>query len=259
MLGAIIGDIVGSRFEFNNHKSKEFELFTDECEFTDDTILTLAVAKSVLENKDIDKLAEETTKNMVLMGRKYPHVSWGGSFLDWLFIDHTPYNSCGNGAAMRVSICGWVGETINDVKRLSYEVTRVSHNHFEGIKGAECVAVAIWMARHKYYIRDIRDMVATYYQQIYRMTIPSEREKNMFDEVCQLTVPRAMLCFLESNSFEDAIRNAISIGGDSDTIATITGSVAEAYYGIPKEIEEKAKTYLPKSYVEILDRIEHNI
>ncbi len=245
MLGAIIGDIVGSIYEWNNHRSKDFELFSEDCFFTDDTIMTLAVAKALIESKDdLSKLGYNTIKYMQEIGRNYPDSGYGGNFYHFIFSDNPfPYNSFGNGAAMRVSACGLVSRSIEEAKLLSKKVTEISHNHPEGIKGAEAVSISIYLAKNGKSIDEIKKYIYDNYYKI-EFTLDEIRETYTFNETCQNTVPEALEAFFESTSFEDAIRNAISIGGDSDTLAAITGSIAEAYYGIPTKIKEKALTYL---------------
>ncbi len=253
MIGAIIGDIVGSRFEFNNHRSKEFELFTEECFVTDDSIMTIAVAKALMESKvDYSDLGEKAIKCIQELGRPYPDCGYGGSFYYWIYSNNPkPYNSYGNGAAMRISSVGWVAKDIEQAKRLSKAVTEVSHNHPEGIKGAESVAVAVLLARQGKSIDEIKRYINEHYYKI-DFTLNEIRETYQFNETCQDTVPQALQAFFESTSFEDAIRNAISIGGDSDTLAAITGGVAEAYWGIPNSLINKAKKYLDLRLLEIL-------
>lgn len=263
MLGAIIGDIVGSRFEFNNHRSKEFELFTDNCQITDDTIMTLAVASAIMEAEGQMKLSSEigdnnreyyrlvealAVKTMQKIGRRYPNCGYGSRFAQWLFSDQPkPYNSFGNGAAMRISPAGFAAKTEIEARILSEVITRVTHNHPEGLKGAEATVVAIYMARDGADKKAIRDRISGYFYALdftIDGIIDGIRDTYRFNETCQGTVPQAIEAFLESTSFEDAIRMAISIGGDSDTLAAITGAIAEAYYGIPENIKEKALTYL---------------
>ncbi len=259
MIGAIIGDIVGSRFEFNNHRNKDFELFAEDCQVTDDSIMTLAVAKAIMEtNKKIKPsldgndydsdyyslLEKQTIKYMQQIGRKYPNCGYGGMFSKWVFSDEPrPYNSFGNGAAMRISPVGFVARSESEACRLSEVVTGVTHDHEEGIKGAAATVVAIYMARSGFAKSEIRNKIISSYYSL-NFTIDGIRDSYQFNETCQDTVPQAMEAFLESTSFEDAIRNAISIGGDSDTLAAITGAVAEAYYGVPDELKEKALSYL---------------
>lgn len=245
MLGAIIGDIVGSRFEFNNHKSKDFDLFHPHCTFTDDTVMTVAIAESILNSSaDYSDLSSKATAYMQSFGRTYMHRGYGIMFNNWIYMDEPqPYNSFGNGAAMRVSPCGFAAKTIEEAKELSYKVTDVTHNHPEGIKGAEATAVAILLARQGYDKFEIGDYIhANYYKLDF--SIDEIRDTYFFNETCQHTVPQAIMAFLDSTDFEDAIRNAISIGGDSDTLAAITGGIAEAYYGIPEIIKKEALTFL---------------
>ena len=253
MLGAIIGDIVGSRFEWNNNKTKHFELLNDKCFFTDDTVMTLAIAKAILHSKsDYSDLSSLSIKYMQEVGRNYPSCGYGGSFGLWVFSNNPkPYNSFGNGAAMRVSPVGFVAKSLDQAISLSKKVTEVTHNHPEGIKGAEATAVAIYLARNGYNINDIKNYIDKHYYKM-NFTLDEIRDTYKFNETCQDTVPQAIMAFLESTSFEDAIRNAISIGGDSDTLAAITGGIAEACYGIPKEIRNKALTYLDKRLLNIL-------
>ncbi len=266
MIGAIIGDIVGSRFEFDNHRSIDFELFTEDCFVTDDTIMTLAVAKAILEtDRDIilassnrrqddvylNQLAKNTVSYMQLIGRNYPDCGFGSSFGQWIFSENPqPYGSYGNGAAMRISSVGAIAEFEEDVKRLSKAVTGVSHNHEEGLQGAEATSMAIFLARTGHNKEQIRQYIEGHYYTL-DFTLDKIRETYQFNETCQETVPQAIQAFLESESFEDAIRKAISIGGDSDTLAAITGSIAEAYYGVPEDLVEKALMYLDDDLLEI--------
>lgn len=257
MLGAIIGDIVGSVYEWNNHRSKEFTLLTYKNYFTDDSVMSLALAKALLDAKpDHSNLGEMAVKYMQEVGRNYPNCGYGGGFYNWMFSNNPkPYNSYGNGAAMRVSACGFVANSIEEAKILSKKVTEVTHNHPEGIKGAEATAVAIYMAKTGSNIFEIRDYInKNYYPMNFKLD--DIRETYKFNETCQETVPQAIEAFLESKSFEDAIRNAISIGGDSDTIAVITGGIAEAYYGIPTDIRKHALTYLDERLLKILVEFE---
>lgn len=257
MIGAIIGDIVGSRFEWNNYRHKDFELFTSECFATDDSIMTLAVAKALMTSKpDWRDLGKRAVQCMQEVGRPYPDCGYGGSFWRWMYSnDPKPYNSFGNGAAMRVSACGFVAKSLEEAKQLSKTVTEVTHNHPEGIKGAEATVVAIYMARSGSSIEAIREVINREYYHM-NFTLDEIRPSYQFNETCQGTVPQALMAFFESSSFEDAIRNAISIGGDSDTLAAITGGVAEAYYGVPVELKAQAKTYLDAELLEILNQYE---
>lgn len=254
MIGAIIGDIVGSRFEFNNINTKDFEFWGEGCEFTDDTVMTIAVAESLLYTRNSDELGNVLKEIMRDYGHGYPNVGYGGMFRQWLMsADPQPYNSFGNGSAMRVSPCGYIAESLEGALALAKASAEISHNHPEGIKGAQAVAVAIYMAKlgiNKYGIK--RYIEDNFYKLDF--TLNSIKQDYHFSESCQDTVPQAIQCFLLADNFEDTIRNAISIGGDSDTIACIAGSIAEAYYGIPDEMIEKVKTYLPKCFVDVVDK-----
>jgi type I restriction enzyme M protein len=253
MLGALIGDIVGSRFEWNNIKTKEFDFLTYRCSVTDDSIMSLAIAKAILDcNGDYDNLSKIAVNCMREIGRPYPDCGYGGMFSEWMYSDNPlPYNSYGNGAAMRISACGFVASTLEEAKLLSKQVTEVTHNHPEGIKGAEATTVAIFLATAGKNILEIHDHINDNYYPM-NFTLDSIRGSYKFNETCQDTVPQAIMAFLESKSFEDAIRNAISIGGDSDTLAAITGGIAEAYYGIPTEIRKHALTFLDGHLMKIL-------
>jgi ADP-ribosylglycohydrolase len=268
MLGAIVGDIVGSRFEFNNHRSKDFDLFAEGCFATDDSIMTLAVAKAIMEVEKQVKWSPENrryedtvgellgdcaVRYMQEIGRHYPNCGYGGCFYGWMFSDNPePYNSFGNGAAMRVSPAGFAAHDESEAEYLAEAVTEVTHNHDEGIKGAKATAVAIYMARAGYHKGEIRDHIEKNYYPL-RFRIDDIRKTYKFNETCQETVPQAIECFLESTSFEDAIRIAISLGGDSDTIGAITGAIAEAYYGVPDWIKDKALGYLDERLRAIYD------
>ncbi len=257
MRGAIIGDIIGSRFEWNNIHTKDFELFTDKCFFTDDSVMTLAVAQAIMDSEgDYARLGENTVRCMQEIGRPYPHCGYGGRFMQWMYSDDPqPYNSYGNGAAMRVGACAFAAKTIEEVKMLARTVTEVTHNHPEGIKGAEATAVAAFLARtgkDKKYIEAVID--SEYYPM--NFTLDGIRDSYYFNETSQMTVPQALKAFFESESFEDAMRCAISIGGDSDTLAAITGAVAQAYYGIPEDIAAQAEARLDDCLADILTAFE---
>ena len=235
MIGAIIGDIVGSRFEFNNHRSKDFELFTEDCFFTDDTVMKCAVADALIMDHD----PAQTLRDFGIM---YPGRGYGSMFQSWIKNQIGPYNSYGNGAAMRVSPVAYWTDSFYECIDLSRKVTEVTHNHPEGIKGAEAVATSIWLAR----FGADKDWIRTNFEKYYTIdfTLDEIRDSYKFDETCQGSVPQAFEAFYESVNFEDAIRNAISIGGDSDTIAAITGSIAEAFYGVPEWMVRDAMAYL---------------
>ncbi len=258
MLGAIIGDIVGSRFEWHNHRNKQFEFLTYKCNITDDSVMSLAIAKALLKCKsDYSNLAKVAVTYMQSIGRLYPNCGYGESFREWVHSNNPqPYGSYGNGAAMRVSACGFVARSLDEAKTLSKTVTEITHNHPEGIKGAEATSVAIFLARSGKNLLEIRDYITRNYYSI-DFTLDGIRDSYKFNESCQDTVPQALEAFFESTSFEDAIRNAISIGGDSDTIAAITGGIAEAYYGIPTDIRKHALTFLDERLLKILVEFEN--
>ena len=257
MLGAITGDIVGSRFEFRNIKFKKFDLFSERCFFTDDTVLTLAIAKAFLEcDENFGNLTELAEKHLRKYGKAYKK-GYGYMFREWLDEENPkPYNSFGNGAAMRVSACGFAAKSLDEAKALSEAVTKTTHDHPEGLKGAEATAVAIYLAKTGSSKRKIRNYINKHYYKL-DFKLDEIRDTYQIDISCQGSVPQAIEAFLESKSFEDAIRNAISIGGDSDTIAAIAGSIAEAYYGIPEKIAEKAKSYLDEPLLEVLTEFQN--
>lgn len=258
MLGAIIGDIVGSRFEWNNIKTKDFDFLTYKCSPTDDSIMTLALAQAILVSKpDYSDLSKNAVECMQAVGRNYPDCGYGGKFRQWMFSDNPqPYTSFGNGAAMRVSAAGFAATTLDEAKMLAKKITEVTHNHPEGLKGAEATVVAIYMARTGSSILEIRDCIDKNYYPM-DFTLDGIRKDYRFDVTCQGSVPQALMAFFESTGFEDAIRNAISIGGDSDTLAAICGGVAEAYYGVPSKIRKHALTFLDKHLLQILVAFEN--
>ena len=277
MMGAIIGDIVGSVYEWHNIKTKDFPLFRDDCFFTDDTVMTCAVAEAVMNGGERDDFIDAMKK----YGRMYPDAGYGGRFGSWIFSDsREPYNSYGNGSAMRVSPCAWMmdcgfcartGMWPSNGRAGAQLSAEVTHNHQEGIKGAMATADAIFMCRYYfggYYgdyeqpINDnpaeckkrIKEHIEQEYAYNLSRTLDEIRPTYRFNETCQDTVPQAIIAFLESTDFEDAIRNAISLGGDSDTLAAITGSIAEAAYGIPDWIKDKAYSYLDEPLKDVLKR-----
>ncbi len=257
MIGAMIGDIAGSRFEFNNHRSKEFEMFHENCDFTDDTVMTLAVAQALMDHDgSIENFKEKLIKTMRELGWKYPYRGYGGRFGWWLFEgDGKPYNSYGNGSAMRVSPVAWAASSLEECEALAKASAEVTHNHPEGIKGAVATAGSIYLARTKHTMDEIKEYVSQFYT--IDFTIDGIRDTYLFNETCQETVPQALQAFFESTDFEDALRTAISVGGDSDTLAAITGSVAEAYYGIPEDMKNGALAYLDEELCAITTNFEN--
>ena len=257
MLGAIFGDIVGSRFEFHNCRSKSFELFHPDCSFTDDTLMTLAVAEALSNagGADAKTLAREAIRSMKTIGAKYPDAGWGSFFARWLNKENPqPYQSFGNGAAMRVSPVGWYSRSEEEVKRLSHVVTAVSHDHPEGLKGAECVAMCVYLACVGATKAQLLVRAREYYPEIGSYTCAQLSQTYRFDESCQGTVPQALTCFFEAKSFEDAVRNAVSIGGDTDTVCAIAGSVAEAFFGMTNVQRLCAILCLPEDLTPIITR-----
>lgn len=251
MLGAIIGDIAGSVYEWNNIKTKDFPLLERRCFFTDDTVMTVAIAEGIEKGGDKDDFVSSMKK----LGRLYPKAGYGGRFGSWLFShDTAPYGSFGNGSAMRVSPVAWAYDSIGQVEEKAGLSAEVTHSHPEGIKGAQATAACIYLARTGSSKDTIREYVVRRYGYDLSRSLSEIRPSYRFNETCQETVPQAITAFLESTSFEDAIRNAISLGGDSDTLAAITGSIAEAAYGIPVELEERAFTFLDDRLGEIVRR-----
>lgn len=231
MYGAIIGDIVGSKYEFNNIKTKDFPFVSQGCEFTDDTVMTVAVANALLRSRAEKRPFKPLLiREMQSLGRKYPFAGYGGMFSSWLDEeDPKPYNSFGNGSAMRVSPCGLIAVTLDEAIVLAKASAEVTHDHPEGIKGAEATAAAIFLARTGVKKEVIREYISNHYYNLSH-TLDEIRPTYRFDETCQNTVPQAIIAFLESENYEDAIRNAVSLGGDSDTLAAITGAIAWSYY-----------------------------
>lgn len=250
MTGAIAGDIIGSVYEFDNIKTTDFPLFTDESDYTDDTIMTVAVADWLLNGGDLVKIMQR-------YGREYPCPmgGYGGRFSGWLReADPQPYNSWGNGSAMRVSAVGWRFDSLEKTLEVAKETAVVSHNHPEGIKGAQATAAAIYLARTGKSKADIKQYIESTFSYDLNRTCDEIRPHYSFDESCQRTVPEAIIAFLDSSDFENAIRLAVSLGGDSDTLACITGGIAEAYYGIPEEIEVEVKRRLPADFRQCIQR-----
>lgn len=251
IIGAVIGDVIGSVFERNNIKTTNFDLFNSKCDYTDDTVLTIAVADCILNNKNFAKTIWE-------YGRNYRGRGYGGSFRNWLQQDNLkPYGSFGNGSAMRASAVGFAFDNIETVLDIAKQTAEVTHNHPEGIKGAQATATAIFLARKGKSKQEIKDYITSTFNYDLGFTLDEIRPTYKFDVTCQGSVPQAIVAFLESSDFENAIRLAISIGGDSDTIACITGGIASAYYKqIPKEIIDFVVDKLPGEYIEIMNKFD---
>ncbi|HEX6387569.1 MAG TPA: ADP-ribosylglycohydrolase family protein [Anaerolineae bacterium] len=248
MLGAIAGDIIGSVYEARPIKTTNFPLFSRGATFTDDTVMTVAAAYAILRSVDY-ATAFKT------FGRKYPDAGYGGFFYNWLFSSESkPYNSWGNGSAMRVSPIGFAFDTVGEVLRQAEKSAAVTHNHPEGIKGAQATALAIWLARQREDKATIRRQVGERFGYDVDRTVAEIRPQYRFDVSCQGSVPESIVAFLDSEDFEDAIRLAISLGGDSDTMACIAGGIAQAYYGeIPLVIAEGVRQRLPEEFLQIVD------
>lgn len=249
VLGSIAGDIIGSVYENFPIKTTEFPLFQSRSRFTDDTVLTLAIASSIMDKVDY-------ASSLRTFGRKYPNAGYGGFFFNWLFDPESgPYNSWGNGAAMRVSPVGFAFATIEEVLVESQKTAAVSHNHPEGIKGAQAAALAVFLARTGAVKKEIQGEISRRFGYDLSRTLDEIRPQYRFDISCQGTVPEAITAFLESRDYEDAVRKAISLGGDSDTLACITGGIAHAFYKeIPQMIVREVRKRLPEEFLSIIDR-----
>ena len=249
MLGAIAGDIIGSVYERHPTKRTDFPLFQPHCRFTDDTVLTVAVASALLEQADYGAAIKS-------FGQRFPDAGYGSAFSDWLHAaDSQPYHSWGNGSAMRVSPIGFAGTTVAGVLQAARQSAEVTHNHPEGIKGAQAVALAIFLARHGESKETLRREISQQFGYDLSRTVDAIRPTYHFDVSCQGSVPEAIIAFLDSTDYEDAIRQAVSLGGDSDTLACMTGGIAQAFYrGVPLAITRHVRGILPDDFLDILDR-----
>lgn len=248
MIGAIAGDIIGSVYEHRPIKTKDFPLFHPQCRFTDDSVLTIAVAKAILDDGDYLRAVWET-------GRKHPHAGYGASFIHWLNSSKPKaYNSWRNGSAMRVSPIGFAFDSVDAVLTEAARSAEISHDHPEGIKGAQATALAVFLARSCRNKDRIRAEVKSRFRYDLDRSVDGIRPSYSFDVSCQGTVPEAIIAFLDSESYEDAVRNAVSLGGDSDTLACITGGIAEAFYGpLPAEIFKKVRACLTPDLWDIVE------
>lgn len=255
MLGAIIGDVVGSRFEFNNTKWKDFDLITYKNTFTDDTILTIAIMDWLLHSDDLG--SDGATKYLLKWGRKYPS-SYGGRFHSWLHSNNPkPYGSYGNGSAMRISPVAYVAKNLEELKLLVLGATTPTHNSYEGVKGAEAIATAIFMARNGANKVQIRKYATSIYPEIAKMSYQDLVDHYQFDETCKNTCPQALYCFLISKDFEDCLRTSVSIGGDTDTLCAMSCAIAEAYYkDISKSLILDVLSKLPQEMKDIIVEFE---
>ena len=258
MIGAILGDMIGAPYEFDRgDKTKDFPLFVRDSQFTDDSVMTIAVADALLGTmgQSDQEVKTALVQSMQAWGRKYPYAGYGGMFSRWLQDRHPePYGSYGNGSAMRVSAAGWLYETLEETRRIARLTAEVTHNHPEGIKGAEATASAIFLARTGHGKEEIKDYIIREFGYDLSRSCDQIRPTYYHVETCQKTVPEALTAFLEGTDFEDVIRTAVSLGGDSDTLTCIAGGIAEAFYGVPDEMIAEGRRRLPKDMLEVLDR-----
>lgn len=260
MIGAILGDMIGAPYEFDRgKKTKDFPLFSSGSEFTDDSVMTIAVGMALMNSlgKDEEEIKASLVSSMQKWGRRYPDAGYGGMFFRWLRKKHPePYGSFGNGSAMRVSSAGWLYETLDETRRIARLTAEVTHNHPEGIKGAEAAASAIYLARTGSSKEKIRDYIIREFRYDLSRTCDEIRPSYHHVETCQQTVPEAITAFMEGKDFEDVIRTAVSLGGDCDTLTCIAGGMAEAFYGVPEELKAECRKRLPKDMLAVLDRFE---
>ena len=257
MYGAILGDIIGSPYEFDQgDKTKNFPLFSEYSDYTDDTVMTIAVAEAFYDAMNVEDdewRKKRLISGMQKFGRRYPDAGYGSMFRRWLKDRNPkPYGSYGNGSAMRVASIGWLYDDFDTGRKMAKLSAEVTHDHPEGIKGAEAVACAIFLARTGYTKGEIKEYTETLFEYDLSRTCDEIRPTYHHDESCQRTVPEAIIAFLESTCFEDAIRNAVSLGGDCDTLTCITGSIAEAFYGVPEELKQECLYRLPRDLKEVL-------
>ena len=258
MYGTILGDIIGCPFEFDRgDKTKDFKLFSRRSHFTDDSVMTLAVCEALLkvgQDATVKEIEDAVITSMQSWGRRYPHEGYGGYFRCWLTARHPePYNSFGNGSAMRVSAAGWLYDSLEKTRVVAKATANVTHNHPEGIKGAEATASAIFMARNGSSKEEIKKYIENEFHYDLNRTLDEIRPSFHMHESCQKTVPEAIIAFLEAKDFEDAIRNAVSLGGDTDTLGAITGSIAEAYFGIPEALRSECRNRINKDMRDVVD------
>lgn len=256
MKGAIMGDIIGSAYEFSEMKDVNFEFFSRKSFFTDDSVMTVAVADALLSGKEGDELKEELIDRMKYWGRKYPGAGFGGTFIKWILTgNREPYGSYGNGSAMRVSPAGWLYDTLEETLEKAKLTADVTHNHPEGIKGAQSVAACIFLGRTGASKSDIREYVENTFGYDLSRTCDEIRKDYCFDVTCQGSVPESIIAFLEGESYEECVRLSVSLGGDADTTGAITGSIAEAFYGGIGDLDDKIDEYVTdKEMVSVIDR-----
>ena len=262
MYGAILGDIIGSPYEFDmGNKSKDFPLFSRNSTYTDDTVMTIAVADAFLNApEDEEMIRQRLIASMQRFGKLFPRAGYGGMFRRWLKeSDPKPYGSYGNGSAMRVSSVGWLFDDLQTVRHMARLSAEVTHNHPEGIKGAEATASAIFLARTGSTKAEIKACIEEHFHYDLSRTCDEIRPTYHHVESCQETVPEAITAFLEGDSFEDVIRTAVSLGGDCDTLTAIAGSMAEGFYGVPEELKQQCRERLPEDLRQVLERFEEKL
>ena len=259
MYGAVLGDMIGAPYEFDRgSKTKVFPLFTAGSRFTDDSVMTIAVAEALLETGEAspEEIRAAVVRSMQKWGGKYPDAGYGRRFSGWLTeTDPQPYGSWGNGSAMRVSSAGWLYDTLEETRQAANDTAIVTHSHPEGLKGAEATAAVIWAARNGWSKEKIREYVEKEFYPLNK-TCDEIRPTYHFDGSCQGTVPQAITAFLEGNSFEDVIRTAVSLGGDCDTLTCIAGGMAEAMYRVPEDMKEACRLRLEPDMLKVLDRFQ---
>ena len=263
MYGAILGDMIGSPYEFDRSgKTKEFPLFIPSSRYTDDSAMTVTVAEALLDTlgtKDREERKKALVLSMQKWGRRYPDAGYGGKFYHWLYAkDPQPYNSWGNGSAMRVSSAGWLYDTLEETLEAASDTAAVTHSHPEGIKGAQAAAFVIWAARNGWSKAEIRRRVENEFYPL-KQTCDEIRPGYRFDVSCQGTVPQAITAFLEGEGFEDVIRTAVSLGGDCDTLTCIAGGMAEAMYGVPEDLKAECRKRLEPDMVKVLERFTRQV
>ncbi|MDO4189712.1 MAG: ADP-ribosylglycohydrolase family protein [Lachnospiraceae bacterium] len=264
MYGAILGDIVGSRFEFDRGPwTKDFEFVTDGCSWTDDSVMTVAVAEALLnagKDASVDTIRIECIKSMKKWGRKYPRAGYGANFIHWILTDDpTPYNSLGNGSAMRLSAAGWLYDSLERTREVAKATAEVSHNHPEGIKGAECTASVIFLGRTGASKEEIKEYVITEFGYDISKTVNEVRPFHRHEETCMDALPKALISFFEGESYEDTVRNAVSLGGDTDTIAAIAGAMAEAFYDMPLLLRKTCIMNVAEDMSEVMESFDKAI
>lgn len=262
MYGAIFGDIIGSRFEFDRGgKTKEFKLFTEQDSLTDDTVMTIAVGEGLMnagKDADVNEIKKAVIESMRNWGHRYPDAGYGGRFWDWLFNGRKPepYGSYGNGSAMRVSAAGWLYDSLERTREVAVATAEVTHNHPEGIKGAECTAAVMYMGRTGGTKEEILEYITHEFSYDISESLDQMRKRHEHVETCQDSLPKALRSFFDGDSYEEVVRNAVSLGGDTDTLAAIAGAMAEAFYGIPALIMEEGMNFIPEDMNQVLRRFD---